>query len=455
MTGNMEASCFRDIPRLVAQAFAIAAGAVVRIEVPVPPLDPLKWLHAQRAAVKTYWADRDGGFTMAGVGAAHTVSGDECVPPYGALFERLRAGLSCAHPNLRYYGGLRFDAGRGADPCWARWGTYRFVIPRFEVLRAEAGCSFVCNAHCGDGHVADEVAAIERELAELTLREDERPGAAPRLLSRTDRPERERWSAMIADALGAFQRGDLKKVVLARESRFEFASPPDPLCILRRLSNAVGNAYLLMFQPCEGQSFLGASPERLYRRIGGYIQSEALAGTRPRGDSEAADAAFADVLLHDDKELREHGYVADGIRGAFESLCRDVREEEAVSLVRLRDCQHLIRRFEGMLAAGKGEAEILEALHPSPAVGGAPGRAALDWIAREEPFDRGWYAGPVGWVGYESSEFAVGIRSGLIDGNALSLYAGAGIVPGSDAAREWAEIESKLETFFTVLKQDG
>lgn len=455
MTGSMNTPCFLDIPRLVEQAFAIASDAVVRIELPVPPLDPLKWLHAQPAAVKTYWADRDDAFTMAGVGVAHTVTGDESVPPYGPLFEQLRSGLSCAHPNLRYYGGFRFDAGRGTDPQWSRWGTYRFVIPRFEVLRTETGCCVVCNAHCGNGHADEEVAAIERDLACLTLSEDGRLDSTLRMLSRTDRPDRERWSAMIGDALGAFQRGELKKVVLARESRFEFATPPDPLHLLRRLSDAVGNAYLLMFQPCEGSSFLGASPERLYRRVGGYIQSEALAGTRPRGDSEAADAAFADVLLHDDKELREHGYVADGIRGAFESLCSEVREEEALSLVRLRDCQHLIRRFEGMLAEGKGEAEILEALHPSPAVGGAPGRAALDWIAREEPFDRGWYAGPVGWVGYESSEFAVGIRSGLIDGNAMSLYAGAGIVPGSDAAREWAEIESKLETFFTVLKQDG
>ena len=146
--------------------------------------------------------------------------------------------------------------------------------------------------------------------------------------------------------------------------------------------------------------------------------------------------------------------MADSIRGAFQALCKEVREEEEVSIVRLRDCQHLVRRFEGILADGKTESDILETLHPSPAVGGCPVKAALEWIEREEPFDRGWYAGPVGWVGYDSSEFAVGIRSGLIDGNTLSLYAGAGIVPGSDAEREWAEIESKLETFSRMLMQN-
>ncbi len=458
MTEIIQAPQFCDIPLLVEQAFAIGSGTprVVRIEIPIEPLDPLKWLHAQSAHVKTYWADREGAFTMGGVGAAHTVTGNDRLPPYGPLFDRLRQGLSCAHPNLRYYGGLCFDACHTADPRWKRWGTYRFVIPRFEVLATSAGCYFVCNAFSkNNDHSRNEVDAIRRELAAVTLREDEDPGELPRLVTRHDCPDRDAWSGMIGKALNSFRRCGLEKVVLARESAFEFASEPDALTLLRRLSDAVGNAYLLMFHPYKGASFLGASPERLYRRVGGFIQSEALAGTRPRGISEESDAALAEALSHDDKELREHRYVADSIRVAFQALCKEVREEEEVSIVRLRDCQHLVRRFEGMLADGKTESDILETLHPSPAVGGCPVKAALEWIEREEPFDRGWYAGPVGWVGYDSSEFAVGIRSGLIDGNTLSLYAGAGIVPGSDPEREWAEIESKLETFSRMLMQNA
>ena len=458
MTDNLRAPQLDGIPLLVEQALSISSERprVVRIEIPIAPIDPLWWLQAQPSPIKTYWADREGSFVMAGVGAAHVVSGNDRFPPYGALFQRLRAGLSCAHPNLRYYGGICFDAHRMTDPRWMRWGTHRFLIPRFELLSTGAGTFLVCNAFCTNGDEDQrEVDIIRRELGDIVLGSCEPRSGLPAIISRHDRPDGRHWSEMVAKALDAFQEGGFEKVVLARESLFEFADVPDALAILRRLSSAVGNAYLFMFQLCQGMDFLGASPERLYRRVGGFIQSEALAGTRPRGSSDEADAALADVLLHDNKELREHRYVADSIRSAFRDLCKEIREDEEVSLVRLRDCQHLIRRFEGILADGKSEADVLEAIHPTPAVGGCPTGAALEWIAKEEPFDRGWFAGPVGWVGYDSSEFAVGIRSGLIDGTTHSLYAGAGIVSGSDAGREWTEVDDKLDTFSRVLTQDA
>ena len=457
MADILQAPQLNDIPLLVEQALEIASETprVVRIEIPIPPIDPLAWLQAQQASVKTYWADRDGSFTMAGVGAADTVSGKDRLPPYASLFRRLRAGLSCARPNLRYYGGMRFDPRRMADSRWTRWGAYWFVIPRFEVLTTSAGSFLVCNALSANGHEDHkEVAAIRHELGTIALGPCERRGNVPGVLTRNMRPDREQWSKMVERALAAFEKGVLEKVVLARECSFEFADAPDALAILSRLAAAVGDAYLFMFQPGEGAAFLGASPERLYRRVGGFIQSEALAGTRPRGVSDKADDALADVLLHDNKELREHRFVVDGIRDAFEVLCKDIRGDREVSIVRLRDCQHLIRRFEGILADGKSVPDILEALHPTPAVGGCPTQAALEWIAKEESFDRGWFAGPVGWVGYDSSEFAVGIRSGLIDRKTHSLYAGAGIVSGSDAEREWTEIDNKLETFASVLTKD-
>ena len=104
--------------------------------------------------------------------------------------------------------------------------------------------------------------------------------------------------------------------------------------------------------------------------------------------------------------------------------------------------------------AGHSDADIVSTLHPTPAVGGSPTREAVAWIRANEPFARGWYAGPIGWVGYDSSEFAVAIRSALIDGTSLSVYTGAGIVPGSDPAREWQEIEDKMGTFLHVLAGD-
>jgi menaquinone-specific isochorismate synthase len=131
-----------------------------------------------------------------------------------------------------------------------------------------------------------------------------------------------------------------------------------------------------------------------------------------------------------------------------------VRVSDHVELVKLPHIQHILRTIEGDLGGGESDLEILRALHPTPAVGGYPADLALNAIKELEPFERGWYAGPVGWVGPDAAEFAVAIRSGLVSGNTLSLYSGAGIVPGSRPEAEWDEIENKTRTFLGVLQEE-
>jgi menaquinone-specific isochorismate synthase len=125
--------------------------------------------------------------------------------------------------------------------------------------------------------------------------------------------------------------------------------------------------------------------------------------------------------------------------------------DKDISVLKLHQCQHLRTHIEGILEQDNTDADLLRTLHPTPAVGGLPKEGAVRWIAEAEPFDRGWFAGPVGWIGGDSAEFAVGIRSGLVSDTTLSLYAGAGIVPGSEAEQEWAEIENKLSPFVGIL----
>ena len=205
------------------------------------------------------------------------------------------------------------------------------------------------------------------------------------------------------------------------------------------------------FMPEPGVAFIGASPERLYLRQGKLIQSEAIAGTRPRGTSTAADGALGQNLLHSDKDLREHRYVVQGIRDTLAPLCQVLDVGEEISILRLAQCQHLVSFFEGTLDDDVLDTDILQRLQPTPAVGGYPAGAALDEIDRLESFDRGWYAGPIGWVSPNATEFAVAIRSGLIDGSKLCLFSGAGIVEGSTADGEWDEIENKISDFIKVL----
>ena len=169
------------------------------------------------------------------------------------------------------------------------------------------------------------------------------------------------------------------------------------------------------------------------------------------GESDEDDRRLGEKLLASGKETREHGYVAASTRRVLAELCRTLSGGEQRALVKLARVQHMIARFEGELDDGIGDRDILSALHPTPAVGGVPTDLARQRIAELEQFDRGWYAGPVGWVGCDSAEFAVGIRSALLHGSQLRLFSGAGIVDGSHPDREWDEIENKIGNFLKIF----
>lgn len=424
---------------------------IVQLSFEIEPLEPLAWLRAHAGPDRIYWRSRNQVHETAGLGAADTVSGSE-PGEVERVLDYVSRQLGNSFHGPRYYGGLRFDLEQSPEGAWESFGAARFVLPRFEVTMRDGRCEFSCNI------VRDLEEEWEQTLANA-LRDVERlrddleaspRDPAPALLERRDRPDREAWPAAVGDVLKACERGELSKAVLARESTFQFDGPPDPLALLERLRTKTQDSYHFFFETGAG-SFLGASPERLYRRVNSYIKSEALAGTRPRGADEAEDARLGQELMASEKETREHGSVADGLREAFHRVCRHVRDDGELSLVQLDRCQHLSWSIEGLLDGQVSDAALLRALHPTPAVGGTPTDKALERIRELEPFDRGWYAGPFGWIGYDAAEFAVAIRSGLQHGDTVNLYSGAGIVPGSEPEAEWAEIENKMSTFAGCL----
>ncbi|HWR98005.1 MAG TPA: isochorismate synthase, partial [Candidatus Methanoperedens sp.] len=275
--------------------------------------------------------------------------------------------------------------------------------------------------------------------------------ALPAVLERADRPDRAAWVAAVEGALARIERGPLQKVVLARRTDFRLAEAPDPFLLLHRLRAANPEGFHFAFSPEGGATFLGVSPERLYRREGRHILSEAVAGTRRRGDSEREDQAIGDALLDSEKDRREHRFVADTVGRGLGELCRSYRADPEISLLKLSRIQHLRRGFEGTLRGQVDDVAIVAALHPTPAVAGNPTAAAVAEIAQREPFSRGWYAGPLGWVDPRGADFTVAIRSGLLSGSRLALFTGAGIVRGSRPIAEWEELENKLAGFVKVI----
>lgn len=423
-----------------------AASDLVRAEVEAPDLDAAAWLAAQLPGARGFWSDREQSFVLAGIGRADWLIGD-APAELPRLMQQLHDKLERAGPNIRYFGGFSFDPRARLDAEWKAFGHYRFILPRVEVVSRDGHTVLACNARRDeDPH------RLEAELARVRF-----PTALPSndglpmLLDRVDTPAARAWTLVVNEALRQVEQGGFQKVVLARRASFRSAAPLDAAGLLLRLRARPISAFHFCFQPDRDHAFIGASPERLYRRDGRRFSTEAIAGTRPRGASAEEDARLRHALLSSDKDRREHGMVVDGIRDAVAPLLSECRVEASPRVLALTHNQHLLVAFQGTLREGVQDADLLSALHPTPAVGGVPTDEALAFLREREGFCRGWYAAPIGWVSRDAAQFAVGIRSALVSGPMLHLYSGAGIVAGSEPDAEWAEIENKIADFLDLF----
>jgi menaquinone-specific isochorismate synthase len=261
------------------------------------------------------------------------------------------------------------------------------------------------------------------------------------------RPDRRRWQTAVEEALDRIAARELEKVVLAREVTVRGDGPFDVARVVGRLRAENRRSFTYA-----AGAFVGASPELLVRRRGRLVVSKPMAGTVARGDSRADDDRLVAAMTASTKEQAEHRLVVGEVTRALRSLCGDV-VVEAPEVVRLPTVAHLATTIRGTLRNGFASAlGVAALLHPTPAVAGVPRPAALDAIAELEPFDRGLYAGPVGWVDARGDgDWALALRGATLDGDRARLVAGAGIVAGSDPAAEWAETEAKLEAMRSVL----
>ena len=438
----------REIKAILRHRNGHATTKIISASVALEDMDTLAWVHANPAASRVYWSGRDCGLEVAGIGVAH-----DCYECFAGDFSRLREQLgqplSACAPGVRYYGGMRFDLRLPYEQHWETFGAWSFILPRFELRRSSGQAELRCNLNLPRDYGSQD--RIIGELYGLSGNAETVPVGLPLPLSHAHRPSRTEWRTIIESMLRTIRQSPLEKIVLARETLVECASAPDPVTLLRLLKSGTPRCFHFLFQPSGQSAFIGASPERLFRRRNRDVETEAVAGSRPRGRSAAADARLVEELLSSDKERREHEFVRVSLKEDMLPLSTDLQMDANCSVMRLASARHLVSRMKARLRRGVTSLDVLESIHPSPAVGGLPSSLALDALLKIEPFDRGWYAGPVGWIGPNAAEFAVGIRSGLIDDRQVRLYSGAGIVPGSTWQSEWDEIGDKIVDFSRVL----
>ena len=421
-----------------------------RAKIQVADIDLYDWLYSQPSPTKIYWSGKDHNFAIAGVGESQVLSASQKFN-YSTLFRNIQETLLCSPPEIRYYGGFRFDPEQTPSPEWSDFELYRFIIPQFELIKTPNSTILAYNFLKKNGEKT-VLKNYENAFDKLVFSKSRYADQLACYSNRKDIPKWDMWEHNVNSALDLFQQNILQKIVLAKKSTLTFDSHIDPILLLKKLASISPTAFHFCFQLSPNRAFMGITPERLYRRDNSDIFSEALAGTRQRHEDDVVDEQLGLDLLHSEKDLREHRSVSDMVKSSLGPFCDTIETISKETLLKLPHVQHLHTLFKGHLNNGVTDAELLDRLHPTPAVGGFPRNESISHIADMEPFDRGWYAGPVGWVSKNASEFAVAIRSALVAEQTVSLYAGSGIVQGSDPQKEWDETENKILNFTRLFK---
>jgi menaquinone-specific isochorismate synthase len=264
----------------------------------------------------------------------------------------------------------------------------------------------------------------------------------------------EHWARAVAEAIGRISAGELDKVVLARDVVAELPGPLDAAALLQRLAAAYPECWTFNVD-----GLIGATPELLVRRDGDRVTSRVLAGTVRRRGDDSVDAGLAEALLASGKDLEEHDYAVHSVAESLAAHCTDLQVPQAPHVLSLANVQHLATEVSGLLADGAPALALAASLHPTAAVCGTPMERAAALIRELEGMDRGRYAGPVGWIDARGDgELGIALRCGVVEDSErgpdtrLRLYAGCGIVAGSDPDSEIAESEAKFDAVRKALR---
>lgn len=386
----------------------------------------------------------------------------------------------------RFHGGFSFDPGPAADDgprdgkgtaadAWAGFPSTVFHLPAVELLGGDGRPALAVTVEAGQGE--DRSAA--RSAARRTLRRvrariertaargrgeegdgwtgrgvDGRPEAEVR--SVRGRPEPGRWAEIVDAALRQIRSGRLEKVVPARLVEIDLADAPDPVSLAGRLREGNPGAIPYLLEPEPGRAFVGAAPEIVAALDGRRFHATAVAGTVADSGDPGERERLARRLLSSRKDRREHEIGVRDMRRALKREAGVARVDREPRVLRLRGVQHLLTNVTADVPPDTHVLDVLRAMHPTAAVNGAPRGPARRFLRREEPFDRGWYAGPVGWFDTAGDgEFAPGLRSALVVRRRARMFAGAGIVAGSVPGREWRETGLKLGTVLQALGVDA
>ncbi len=450
----------------LAEAEARRGQTVVSVTVPFECADPVATVFASRRAGEPFfcWEQPDRDLKLAALGRVHEISSRgphrfvevaaDCAHLSGDAVLRGGGGFTTGPV---WTGGFAFHdepAGGGSpDPAWSSFGPASMILPELAIQSSEAGTFLTLNLMAGPGQDGGPLAAAAvNRVAGLVHQElpmiDPHPSVAPTIES-VRSPES--YENSVAAAVKRIKAGEIEKVVLAREVVVRAPSAHDPAAVF----GALRLGFPSCFNFCVGTGeavFIGASPELLVRCSGRSVATVGLAGSTRRSSDPAVDDHLAQQLLGSSKDRGEQAVVVRRIVKTLGKLSVWVEAADEPEIIKVANIQHLGTPVYAQLAQPRTAIELAGLLHPTPAVGGEPWKKANKVMAEVEGMDRGWYAGPTGWMdGSGDGEFCVALRSALVRDREAHLFAGVGVVADSDPAAELAETEIKLGALLPLL----
>lgn len=363
---------------------------------------------------------------------------------------------------LRFYGGFSFREEHEAGGHWDGFPAALFHLPAVEFDGEGTGVARLrVRIPVGDDPEAAQARAesvaddLVRRLAEVPTGANG-AGAPASVTAAQVEGARDAWLDAVRETLDAIEEGRFTKAVLARTRDVALAGEIGVIDVLMALWNQHHRAHAFLFEPEPGRRLLGAAPEVLVTLRDGRISATAVAGSVRRGQDEAEDRSLAGSLLASRKDRAEHHAVVEAMVRHLNDLAADVTVQDEPHILALARIQHLETEVGARAVPGLSALRLVERLHPTPAVCGVPRDRALRFLGEAEPFERGWYAGPVGWFDTEGEgHFVPALRTAVAVERRWRLFAGAGIVDGSEPESEWDETGIKFQPVLRALASAG
>ncbi|MBJ8400968.1 MULTISPECIES: isochorismate synthase MenF [Citrobacter] len=427
-------TALESLMRHLSQEIPAAPGIRIH-DIPFPlndAFDALGWLASQPVWPQFYWQQRNGDEEAAILGAVAAFSSLDSAQRFLRQHDN--------YPELRVWGLNAFEPQRG-----------NLLLPRLEWRRC-AGVATLRLHLYSDVSLREDAAQAAAFISALAQVKP-LPALRLNLTGEQHWPDKAGWTRLIELATQSIAGEELDKVVLARATDLQFSQPVNAAAVMASSRRLNLNCYHFYMAFSAESAFLGSSPERLYRRRDTALRTEALAGTVANHPDDHRAWQLGEWLMKDDKNQRENMLVVEDICQRLQN-CTQTLDVLPPQVLRLRKVQHL-RRCIWTALNQADDTLCLVQLQPTAAVAGIPRELAREFIQHNEPFEREWYAGSAGYLSLRQSEFCVSLRSAKISANVVRLYAGAGIVRGSDPEQEWQEIDNKAAGLRTLLQMEG